>query len=121
MKLPQIIAELKAAIANDCATVTLEGRMIGVRRSPFDTDPVGLASWFEGRLVAAGRPATIRYGRMDLVSRWGIENWTDMDYAIFGDGRTRRQKWLRKWLLREFGLGGGVKSSDRVWMEAANA
>jgi hypothetical protein len=120
MKLPAIIAELKAALANDCITLVMDGRMIGVRVSEYEL--IGVMAWYERKMQG---PYT--YPRFDLCQRWGIENWTSMDYAVFGDGRDRRSKWVRKWLLREFGLREPVKTlndtqeSDHVWMEAANA
>lgn len=123
MKLPAIIAELKAAIANDCLTVVMDGRMVGIERdASFGPVADGLMTWYERKIRHENWPHT-----PSLIDRWGVENWTALDYATFGDGRGRRNRWVRQWLLREFGLrepGKGEicgQRSDRVWMEAANA
>lgn len=125
MKIPAIIAELKAAIANDCQTVTMDGLLIGVEVCTWDCQ--SLLVWFEERLR---RQAGSRH--LTLMDRWGVQNWTDMDYAVFGDGTRARHKWIRKWLLRELGLPERPPlkddeataeqiHSDYVWTEAANA
>lgn len=121
MKLSEIIAEIKSIVANDCRTIYREGRCLSVKND--------LGSWLTGEYISllayVDRKLMDRERYMSLMDRWGSRNYEDMDYAIYGDGDNRRQRWLRRWLLRELGLpeydgDKRVVSSDSLWMEAAN-
>ena len=121
MKLPQIINTIRQSVINDCLTLVREGRFLCVQEN-IDGEVVRTALHTFAAQRIFGRDAAWR-----ARTEWG-ENWEDLDYAIFGDGTSRRQKWIRKWLLRMTRLDEQPLNakhseliSERLWVEAANA